>query len=102
MGRPKRPGGAPTPPARTKGEAPMASSNGNARRSYGSGNLYIRTDAAGRESWHAQWRDKSGRRPRAVLGLVRQPGSREGITRTQANAELRRRMVETPATEPTS
>ncbi len=62
-----------------------------ARRSYGSGSLYVRKDAAGSEAWYGRWyvgRERVKRR----IGAKRQPGQRSGLTRSQAEAELRRRM----------
>lgn len=64
-----------------------------ARRSYGSGSLAIRADANGVETWYGWWR-VGGRRVKRALGPKRPPGSRDGLTRTQAEAELRRRMQE--------
>ena len=72
-----------------------------ARRSYGTGSLYVRADSAGRESWYGQWRS-SGRRVKRCVGLVRMPGSRDGLTRTQAEAKLRQLMAETPVARPAS
>ena len=68
------------------------------RRSYGTGSLYVHTDAAGTESWYGRWwvgRDRVKRR----IGPKRKPGSRDGLTRAQAEAELRRR-IEAEAPRP--
>jgi integrase len=62
-----------------------------ARRSYGTGRLYARADAAGRESWYGTWYS-GGRRVKRKLGPKRQRGSREGLTAAQAERELRRLM----------
>jgi hypothetical protein len=62
-----------------------------ARRSYGSGSLTFRADGNGAETWYGLWRT-GGRRVKRALGPKRAPGSRDGLTRTQAEAELRRRM----------
>src|ERR1700744_6351684 len=59
-----------------------------ARRSYGTGSLYVRVDAAGREAWYGKWR-QNGRQVKRALGLKRAAGSREGLTRSQAETELR-------------
>lgn len=59
------------------------------KRSYGSGNLYVRRDARGGETWYAQWWNGQ-RRVKRALGPKRQPGSRIGLTRAQAEAALRR------------
>ena len=71
------------------------------RRSYGTGSLYVREDGTGREVWYGQWR-ANGRRLKRALGPKRAEGSRGGLTRTQAEAELRRLTAETPAARPTS
>lgn len=63
------------------------------RRSYGTGHLYVRTDSGGTESWYGQWRD-GGRRVKRRIGLRRPPGGRQGLTRRQAEAELRRLMAD--------
>ena len=65
----------------------------SSRRSYGTGSLYVRTDRNGRESWYAYWRT-NGRAAKRRIGLRRTAGSREGLTRAQAEAELRRLMSE--------
>jgi integrase len=64
-----------------------------ARRSYGSGSLTTRRDANGTETWYGWWR-VGNRRVKRALGLKRSPGTRGGLTQTQAEAELRRRMQE--------
>jgi integrase len=60
-----------------------------ARRSYGTGSVYVRTDSAGRESFYGSWR-ANGRHVNRRLGVKRRPGSREGLTLRQAEEELRR------------
>jgi len=70
-----------------------------ARRSYGTGSLYERTDAAGRETWYGHWRD-GGRQVKRRIGPKRIVGTREGLTRTQAEAELRRLIGETAVNAP--
>jgi integrase len=60
-----------------------------ARRSYGSGRVYVRTDSAGRETFYGSWWT-NGRRMNRRLGIKRARGSREGLTAAQAEAELRR------------
>jgi integrase len=57
-----------------------------ARRSYGSGSLTVR-----RGKWFGQWR-VGGSLVGRVLGPIRKEGTREGLTRAQAEQELRRRM----------
>lgn len=61
------------------------------RRSYGSGSLYARRDARGAESWYGKWW-VGGHRVQRRLGPKRTPGSRDGLTRAQAERELRRRI----------
>ncbi len=58
-----------------------------ARRSYGSGSLYLRADRNGTETWYGSWL-AGRRRVKRALGLKRRVGSREGLTRPQAEAEL--------------
>lgn len=62
-----------------------------ARRSYGTGSIIVR-----RGAYYGKWRVGS-RQVMRKLGAVRQPGSREGLTRKQAEAVLRRRMHEVRA-----
>jgi integrase len=67
-----------------------------ARRSYGTGSLTLRTDSSGRESWYGLWM-AGGRRMKRRLGAKRIPGAgRDGLSRTQAERELRRLMAEHP------
>src|SRR5215471_12525667 len=68
-----------------------------ARRSYGSGRVYVRTDSAGRETYYGSWWS-NGRRVNRKLGAKRARGSREGLTAAQAEAQLRRSMRELAAT----
>jgi integrase len=56
------------------------------RRSYGSGSLFEH-----RGSWYGRWYDGPARVKRK-LGPVRTPGERDGLTRAQAEKEMRRRM----------
>jgi integrase len=65
------------------------------RRSYGTGNLRTR-----RGAWYGQWW-VGDRQIQRKVGPKRQPGSRQGLTRKQAEAELRRRIESTEATPPT-
>ena len=62
-----------------------------ARRSYGTGSLFVRVDASGRESWYGQWRAGDALVKRK-LGEKRRRGERTGMTKAQAEAELRRRI----------
>lgn len=65
-----------------------------AKRSYGSGSLYVRRDAAGQETWYGSWYS-GGRRIKRRVGPKRAAGSREGLTRRQAEAELREQIGKT-------
>ena len=49
--------------------------------------------------WYGQWYIR-GKLVKRSLGPMRQPGSREGLTRTQAEARLRELMLETNAAPP--
>jgi integrase len=57
-----------------------------ARRSYGTGSLYVKAG-----SWYGRWWI-GDRRVKRKLAPVRQAGSREGLTKSQAERELRRRI----------
>jgi integrase len=72
-----------------------------ARRSYGTGSLYVRTDNNGRETWYGHWR-ADGAQLKRRIGRKRAEGSRDGLTRTQAEAELRRLIRETVPAQPAS
>src|SRR5215212_3223512 len=56
------------------------------RRSYGTGSLLVR-----RGAWYGQWH-AGGRQVMRKLGAIRQAGSRDGLTKSQAERELRRKM----------
>ena len=60
-----------------------------ARRSYGTGSLYVRIDSGGSESWYGKWRH-DGRQVKRLIGPKRAEGIRDGLTRRQAEGELRR------------
>jgi integrase len=68
----------------------MATSKG--KRSYGSASLF----PVG-ESWYGKWR-VGKRQVKRKVGAKRRPGTREGLTKTQAEKELRRLMREVKAT----
>lgn len=53
----------------------------------------IRRDAAGRETWYGKWRVE-GQQVKRRIGTKRAVGTRHGLTKTQAEAELRRMMGE--------
>jgi len=58
-----------------------------ARRQHGQGSLFVREDRRGRETWYAKVR-VNGRQVKRVLGPKRPVGTREGLTKTQAEARL--------------
>jgi len=61
-----------------------------ARRPRGSASLSVRKDTAGNETWYAQTRVGPDRRiVKKSLGRKRPPGGRTGMTRTDAERELR-------------
>ena len=61
------------------------------RRSYGTGSVSQRGD-----QWYGRWH-ADGRRLQRKLGPVRPPGSRDGLTKRQAEARLRRIIEDTAA-----
>jgi integrase len=65
-----------------------------ARRPQGTGSLQTRVDAGGREHWYGHWR-ANGRQVRRRIGLKRPEGTRDGLTRVQAEAKLRELISET-------
>jgi integrase len=68
------------------------------RRSYSSGSLYVHQDAAGSETWYGRWY-KNGERIKRRIGPKRKPGTREGLTKPQAEQQLRELMAtELPTT----
>lgn len=68
-----------------------------ARRSYGTGSLIVRVDSGGAETWYGKWH-ANGRRVKRKVGPKRTEGNRDGLTRPQAEAELRRLMAEVQVT----
>ncbi len=65
----------------------MSSADATRRRQYGAGSIITH-----RGAWYGQWRI-AGRLVKRKLGAKRQPGSRDGLTRKQAEAALRRLMA---------
>jgi hypothetical protein len=59
------------------------------RCSYGTGALFERADSAGRVTWYGKWRH-NGTQVKRRVGPKCSEGSREGLTRRAAEAELRR------------
>jgi integrase len=79
------------PRRRVVGENWPVADRSTSKRSYGSGRLYIRKDKRGRETWYASWRAGGGHVHRKI-GRKRSQGGRDGLTRVQAERELRRRI----------
>ncbi len=67
---------------------------GAARRSYGTGSLVERS-AAGRVIWHGQWR-VNGRQVMKRIGPKRAPGEADGLTKREAEDQLRELIASTP------
>ncbi|HSZ04450.1 MAG TPA: tyrosine-type recombinase/integrase [Solirubrobacteraceae bacterium] len=63
------------------------------RRPPGTGSLDVRVDRSGRESWYGRWTHE-GVRVKRRIGPKRVPSTRDGLTRAQAERELRRLMSE--------
>jgi integrase len=61
------------------------------KRSYGTGRLFARCDSGGREVWYGTWW-AGGVRVKRRIGLKRSTGRADGLTRVQAERELRRRI----------
>jgi integrase len=69
--------------------APASAFKQPSRRPRGTGALFIKRDSAGRETWYGKWRVGTAQVKRRI-GPKRIPSTRDGLTRTQAEAELRR------------
>ncbi|MFN8203589.1 MAG: site-specific integrase [Solirubrobacteraceae bacterium] len=69
----------------------MASDDGKQqrKRAYGSGSIVVKG-----QTYYGKWRWPDGRQVKRALGPIRQPGSREGLTKAQAEARLRKLMAE--------
>ena len=61
------------------------------KRSYGTGRLFVRADGKGRESWYGSWWAGTTRVQRKI-GPKRATGTTIGLTRVQAERELRKRI----------
>jgi integrase len=78
-------------------QAKMSDDAGVARRSYGSGSLFTKHG-----NWYGKWR-VGGQQVKRMLGPARKPGTKEGLTRSQAEKALRRKMeAETPSAPATA
>jgi integrase len=72
--------------------APKAAATPKARRSHGTGTLRVQTRRDGRQLWYGRWYSGSRRRHRQI-GLKRIRGTKKGLTKTEAEAALRRMML---------
>jgi integrase len=63
-----------------------------AERRYGEGTVYARAEAGGAESWYGRWYTPQGKRVHRKLGPKARRGTADGLSKTQALRELRRRM----------
>jgi hypothetical protein len=80
----------PSTPSEPRSTTAGPSSKGSrSRRPRGTGALFVKRDSAGRETWYGKWRVGTVQVKRRV-GPKRIPSTRQGLTRTQAEAELRR------------
>jgi hypothetical protein len=70
-----------------------------AKRPQGTGSLFIRTDKRGPESRYAQW-PVDGVLVKRRVGPKRAPSSPEGLTKSEAERELRR-LIESMTVVPT-
>jgi hypothetical protein len=70
-----------------------------ARRSYGTGSLLVRANRRGEETWFGQWR-VDGVLVKRRIGPKRARSSSEGLTKSQAERELRR-LIESMTVVPT-
>jgi integrase len=69
-----------------------------AKRSYGTGQLYVKQGA-----WYGRWRTSDGRRLNRRLGPVREPGTADGLTRSEAERVFRKvREAEEAVPRPTT
>lgn len=70
----------------------------NRPRPRGTGSLLRRRQSDGSESWYGKWR-ADGRQVMRLLGSVQATGVIGGLTRAEAEAALRRAMVDPPAVD---
>jgi integrase len=67
----------------------ISTRSGAPRRPRGTGALFVKRDGGGREVWYGKWRVGSTQVKRRI-GPKRIPSTSEGLTKSQAEAELRR------------
>jgi integrase len=70
------------------------------RRAPGTGSIIERRDSAGRITYFGKWSSSSGRQVKRKLGPKRSAGTSDGLTRRQAESELRRLMAEVKVAAP--
>jgi hypothetical protein len=70
-----------------------------ARRSYGTGSLFVRANRRGEETWFGQWRI-DGTLVKRRIGPKRRSSGDDGLTKAQAERELRR-VIESMTVVPT-
>jgi integrase len=80
------------PPPRSASTSPSSPARASPRRPNGTGSLFIRRERSGRDVYYGKWRIGNEQVKRRI-GPKRNPSTREGLTRTQAEAELRRLMA---------
>lgn len=80
----------------------MSAATNKPRRAYGSGSLVIHTCADGQEVWYGRWYAGNDKRASRRIGPKRRRGTGKGLTRTEADAELRRMMLSERAPRPGS
>jgi integrase len=71
------------------------------RRSPGMGSLLARRDGGGRETWYGKW-SVDGVQIKRRVGPKRKAGTREGLTRAQAETKLRELMATVEPSRPVS
>jgi integrase len=64
------------------------------RRAPGTGSILVRRDSAGREMYYGKWTAEGGAQVKRRLGPKRVASTAVGLTRFQAEAELRKQMAE--------
>lgn len=82
---------------RHKGDGRPAS----ARRAPGMGALFARRDGGGRDTWYGKW-SVNGVQIKRRIGAKRKAGTRDGLTRAQAEARLRKLMSTITPSRPVS
>jgi integrase len=80
----------------------MSAAANKPRRAYGSGSLIVHTCADGQEVWYGRWYAGNNKRASRRIGPKRRRGTGKGLTRTEADAELRRMMLSERAPRPGS